>query len=115
MDRPQRRPSRVDQIVAHVALLVETGAYRIDERLPSVRQAAQEYEVSKNTMAEAYDRFVARGVLEGRIGSGYYVTQFAAPLATIMTRARSVSIILASSSSLASWPSPCQEISQFWQ
>ena len=30
-------------------------------------------------------------------------------------RACSLSIIRASSSSLASWPSPCQEISQFWQ
>lgn len=81
MNSQQRRLSRVDQIVAHVGLLVETGAYRSGERLPSIRQAAQEHDVSKNTMAEAYDRLVARGVLEARIGSGYYVAHFNVPRA----------------------------------
>jgi DNA-binding transcriptional MocR family regulator len=78
MDSRRRSTSRVDHIVAQVALMLESGAYRVGERLPSVRQAAQEHDVSKNTMAEAYDRLVARGLLEARIGSGYYVAQFKA-------------------------------------
>ncbi|WP_417815957.1 PLP-dependent aminotransferase family protein [Thalassospira alkalitolerans] len=74
-----QRTSRVDRIVLHVSGLLEAGAYKAFERLPSVRQAAIEYDVSKNTMAEAYDRLVARGLLEARPGSGYYVAQFRPP------------------------------------
>ena len=58
-----RKLSRVDQIVEKVALMLEAGAYKTFERLPSIRQAARENGVSKNTMAEAYDRLVARGDL----------------------------------------------------
>jgi len=53
--------------------MLRTGVYKGGERLPSVRQAAEEHGVSKNTMAEAYDRLVAEGLLEARVGSGYYV------------------------------------------
>ncbi len=70
-----RKLSRVDQIVEKVALMLEAGAYKTFERLPSIRQAARENGVSKNTMAEAYDRLVARGLLEARAGSGYYMSQ----------------------------------------
>ena len=71
--------TRVDQIVDHVAHMLETGAVRVGERLPSVRRAAEERGVSKNTMAEAYDRLVARGALEARPGSGYFATRRAPP------------------------------------
>lgn len=74
-----KRTSRVDRIVEKVALMLEAGAYKTFERLPSIRQAAREHGVSKNTMAEAYDRLVARGLLEARAGSGYYIAQFKAP------------------------------------
>lgn len=73
------RLSRADRIVQHVSSLLSAGAYKAGERLPSVRQAAREHGVSKNTMAEAYDRLVARGLLEARAGSGYYVAQFKLP------------------------------------
>ena len=73
------RLSRADTIVQHVSGLLSAGAYKAGERLPSVRQAAREHGVSKNTMAEAYDRLVARGLLESRAGSGYYVAQFQPP------------------------------------
>ena len=76
MTATDTRFSRVDRIVQHVSALLSAGAYKPGERLPSVRQAAREHGVSKNTMAEAYDRLVARGLLEARPGSGYYVAQF---------------------------------------
>lgn len=76
MTASDTRLSRVDRIVQHVSGLLAAGAYKSGERLPSVRQAAREHGVSKNTMAEAYDRLVARGLLEARAGSGYYVAQF---------------------------------------
>lgn len=76
MNTSNTRLSRVDRIVQHVSGLLNAGAWKAGERLPSVRQAAREQGVSKNTMAEAYDRLVARGLLEARAGSGYYVVQF---------------------------------------
>ena len=69
------RLSRVDVIVREVAGRLSAGIYKAGERLPSVRQAARDHGVSKNTMADAYDRLVARGVLEARPGSGYYAIQ----------------------------------------
>ncbi|MDJ0933492.1 GntR family transcriptional regulator [Breoghania sp.] len=44
--------------------LLFAGAYKPGDRLPSVHQAAREHDVSKNTMAETYDRLVAQGLLE---------------------------------------------------
>ncbi|PTW62574.1 GntR family transcriptional regulator [Breoghania corrubedonensis] len=70
------RVTRAGRIVEHVSGLLSAGAYKPGERLPSVRQAAREQGVSKNTMAEAYDRLVAQGLLEARPGSGYYVAPF---------------------------------------
>ncbi|WP_051341150.1 PLP-dependent aminotransferase family protein [Azospirillum halopraeferens] len=64
--------TRVDGIVARIVELIEGGLLKPGERLLSVRAGAQEYGVSKNTMAEAYDRLVALGHLEARPGSGYY-------------------------------------------
>lgn len=75
------RVTRAGRIVQHVSGLLSAGAYKPGERLPSVRQAAREHGVSKNTMADAYDQLVAQGLLEARAGSGYYVAQFQLPRA----------------------------------
>ncbi len=82
VDNRHGRATRVEIIVERVTAMLAAGAYRLGERLPSVRQAAQEHGVSKNTMAEAYDRLVARGLLEARIGSGYYVAHRDLPRAS---------------------------------
>ncbi|MGH6861034.1 MAG: PLP-dependent aminotransferase family protein [Phyllobacterium sp.] len=65
----------VDNIVAHVSGQIASGLYRAGQKLPSVRRGADQFGVSKNTMAEAYDRLVARGLAVARQGSGYYVSE----------------------------------------
>jgi DNA-binding transcriptional MocR family regulator len=65
----------VDNIVAHLSSQIASGAYRKGQKLPSVRRGAEQFGVSKNTMAEAYDRLVARGLALARQGSGYYVSE----------------------------------------
>lgn len=65
----------VDNIVAQISGQIASGLYRPGQRLPSVRGGAGQFAVSKNTMAEAYDRLVARGLLIARQGSGYYVSE----------------------------------------
>ena len=43
-------------------------------RIPSIREFARTYKVSRFTVVEAYDRLVAMGYLEARRGSGFYTT-----------------------------------------
>tara|TARA_R110002020_G_scaffold15143_45_gene53986 strand:- start:914 stop:2299 length:1386 start_codon:yes stop_codon:yes gene_type:complete len=71
--------TRVEAIVGLVSERLAQGAYKVGERLPSVRRAAEDYGISKNTMAEAYDRLVAQGLLEARPGSGFYVSHLELP------------------------------------
>ncbi|WP_245986051.1 GntR family transcriptional regulator [Azospirillum thermophilum] len=67
--------TRVTDLTDRITDLIERGLLKAGERLHSVRSGAKEHGVSKNTMAEAYDRLVALGYLEARQGSGYYVAR----------------------------------------
>lgn len=42
-------------------------------RLPATRELARRWQVSRNTVAGAFDQLMAEGYLEGRTGSGTYV------------------------------------------
>ena len=65
--------SKVNHMVARLSTAVENGLLRPGTRVASVREAALDQGMSKNTVAEAYDRLVASGHLEARRGAGYYV------------------------------------------
>lgn len=65
--------TRINHIVSTIATRIGSGELSTGTRLLSVRAAAIEYGVSKNTVADAYDRLVGMGHLEARPGSGYYV------------------------------------------
>ncbi len=69
-----KRHSRVEDVVEAVRSSLLSGTWRAGERLPSVRRAAVDHGISKNTMAEVYDRLVAQGLIEARRGSGFYVS-----------------------------------------
>ncbi|HYD96035.1 MAG TPA: PLP-dependent aminotransferase family protein [Noviherbaspirillum sp.] len=72
--------SLVDQIVRSIELRIDDKLLRSGARMPSIRQFAELHGVSRFTVVEAYDRLVARGYLESRRGSGFYVRE-RAPLA----------------------------------
>ncbi|WP_163510680.1 PLP-dependent aminotransferase family protein [Fodinicola acaciae] len=55
----------------HDAIL--DGRLRPGERLPSARELAARLEVSRNTVAAAYERLTAEGFLVGKVGAGTYV------------------------------------------
>ncbi|MDE1990058.1 MAG: aminotransferase class I/II-fold pyridoxal phosphate-dependent enzyme, partial [Betaproteobacteria bacterium] len=63
----------IDQIVRAVRRLVDDRALRTGTRLPSIRVFAQDHGVSRFTVVQAYDRLVAMGYLQSRLGSGFYV------------------------------------------
>ncbi|HSV36719.1 MAG TPA: PLP-dependent aminotransferase family protein [Ramlibacter sp.] len=65
--------SLVDQIFQMVVKAVQAGQLTAGRRLPSVRQLADDCNVSRDTVARAYDKLVAHGFVEARRGSGCYV------------------------------------------
>jgi len=66
--------SRVGQIVSDIVGVIEQGLLKPGDRLPSIRAAAGQHAVAKNTMVEAYDRLVALGYVQAQRGSGFFVT-----------------------------------------
>jgi len=67
------RQSRSEQIAHNIARQVDAGHLKPGARIASVRSAAAEFGVSKNTMVEAYDRLVSLGYLESKPGSGFFI------------------------------------------
>ena len=65
--------SLTESIYAAIAARIDSGALETGARLPSIRRAALEFEVSKNTVVEAYDRLVAAGLVSARRGYGFTV------------------------------------------
>jgi DNA-binding transcriptional MocR family regulator len=75
----------VDQICERVMQLVRHGQLTPGTRLPSIRKLARQVSASPFTVVDAYDRLVARGVIESRAGRGFFVTprRLSAPLVAI--------------------------------
>jgi DNA-binding transcriptional MocR family regulator len=71
----QSGQSLVDQIVRSVESRIDDKLLRTGARMPSIRQFAETHRVSRFTVVEAYDRLVAKGFLESRRGSGFYVRE----------------------------------------
>ncbi len=66
------RGERATAIAAHLRGRIEAGLIRPGARLPSVRQLADEWGVSRFTAVEAYDRLTAAGWAEPRRGAGFF-------------------------------------------
>ncbi|TMV69542.1 PLP-dependent aminotransferase family protein, partial [Thioclava sp. BHET1] len=90
--------SRVNEVVEEITRQIAAGVVHAGDRLPSVRQGAAQHGVSKNTLSEAYDRLVSRGLVAARPGSGYYVTgerpQPALPVTPHVTEATGIVSLL---------------------
>jgi DNA-binding transcriptional MocR family regulator len=65
----------VDQIAERITKLVQHGQLAAGARLPSIRKLAKLVGASPFTVVDAYDRLVARGVIESRAGRGFFVTR----------------------------------------
>lgn len=67
--------SLVDQIVRSIEARIDDKLLRSGARMPSIREFADTHKVSRFTVVEAYDRLVAKGFLESRRGSGFFVRE----------------------------------------
>jgi len=61
------------QIAEQIAALCAAGSLKAGDRLPSVRQLAQELTVNQNTVLRVYERLAADGLLDMRHGEGTFV------------------------------------------
>src|ERR1700754_4881571 len=72
-----RKPTRIELAMAAIRqrIAVAPGV-----RLPSIRRLAEQQNVSKTTIVEAYDRLVAEGEVVARAGSGFFAATRRRPL-----------------------------------
>src|ERR1700732_4192994 len=62
------------QVADTIMASIESGDYKRGARLPSERDLAASFKVSRPTIREALMSLKIRGVVEARQGSGIYVT-----------------------------------------
>jgi DNA-binding transcriptional MocR family regulator len=72
MDLPART-RKYEQIAAGIAGLIDSGALRPGDPVPSVRQLSRQWSVSITTVLQGYYALEARGLIEARPRSGFYV------------------------------------------
>lgn len=81
----QQAKSKTTTIAGALAASLERqiaeGAFRAGDKLPSLRELAELHGYAKNTVVAAFELLVARGIVEPKRGSGYYVVEQPQPRA----------------------------------
>ncbi|MDA8228053.1 MAG: FadR/GntR family transcriptional regulator [Desulfitobacterium hafniense] len=62
-----------EEVMEQISRLIRSGEYRVGDRLPSLQELSDMFEVGKPTLREALSVLTATGVLEIRHGSGIFV------------------------------------------
>ncbi|AEE65900.1 PLP-dependent aminotransferase family protein [Bordetella pertussis] len=73
----------VTQLADDLARRIDEHGLRPGTRLPSIRRMAEQSGVSRFTVVEAYDRLVARGLVQSRHGAGFFVRARSASLTAL--------------------------------
>ena len=79
------------QIADNILVLIESGEYPVGSRLPSERELAERFSVSRPTIREAVIALEAKGRVKVKTGSGVYVVEPSIEFAGLAGLARSVS------------------------
>lgn len=64
---------KIDRVIESIQSRITEGRLKPGQKLPSIRQAVDEFGVSKNTVIEAYERLSARGLIRSVHGAGFFV------------------------------------------
>jgi len=64
---------KYEHVAADIAHLIESGTFRPGDHIPSVRQLSRQKKISVTTVLQAYYLLEARGLIEARPRSGFYV------------------------------------------
>src|SRR5450631_4323402 len=62
-----------EQVALEISGLIEQGTFRAGDRVPSIRQLSRRFDVSINTVMQAYTLLEDQRLIEARPQSGYYV------------------------------------------
>ena len=73
--------TRYEQLALEISGPIQQGVFRPGERVPSVRRASELHRVNPGTVLRAFAELEARGLIEARPQSGYYVRARALGLA----------------------------------
>ncbi|HJV80306.1 FadR/GntR family transcriptional regulator [Noviherbaspirillum sp.] len=65
---------RVEEVMRRLEAAMLDGSFPANARLPSEREMAERYGVSRNTVREAIQRLAARGLVRSRRGAGVFVS-----------------------------------------
>src|SRR3954470_21291793 len=76
---PQDAQKLYQQIARRIAASIEDGRYGPGDRLPSERELADDFGVSRPTVRDAMIALEFQGLVEARQGSGVYVNAQTAP------------------------------------
>ncbi|WP_263262420.1 GntR family transcriptional regulator MpaR [Pseudomonas sp. RIT-PI-S] len=68
---------RYEKLADEIAALIRSGILAPNQRVPSVRLACRNYDVSPATVFKAYYLLEDRGLIQARARSGYYVREHA--------------------------------------
>ena len=80
--RAKSKPATIAQTLAtSLERQIADGAFASGDKLPSLRELAELHGYAKNTVVAAFELLVARGLVEPRRGSGYYVVDTPKPQA----------------------------------
>jgi GntR family transcriptional regulator/MocR family aminotransferase len=63
------------QVYVGLRQAILAGTFRGDGRLPSTRDLADQLDISRSVVLQAYDQLLAEGYVAGRSGSGTYIAQ----------------------------------------
>lgn len=72
-EAPIKQKKLSDTIVAHLEQMIVDGRLRTGQKMPSERQLAQQFNVSRPSLREAIQKLEAKGVVERKHGGGTYV------------------------------------------
>lgn len=79
-----------EQIATAIEEMIRARAWRIGERIPSIRASAKSFGVSATTVAQAYTFLEAKGAIEAKPRSGYYVRRWNDPVDLVPGPSRSM-------------------------
>ena len=77
IDRRRREPLQL-QLYEQIRQAIISKELTAGVRLPSTRDLVEQLSLSRNTIVNAFDRLVAEGYLDSRVGSGIYVAHLPA-------------------------------------
>jgi GntR family histidine utilization transcriptional repressor len=74
---------RYAQIKSHIKTQLESGLWRVGERIPSETQLSEDFSVSRMTARRAVQELADEGLLERSVGAGTFVTRPPSPISAV--------------------------------